>query len=50
VGKKIEKKCTISKVVKVKVLNLDLYLKLKNFEMKLEGIKKECEALPFPKF
>ncbi len=23
---------------------------LKNFEMKLEGIKKEYEALPFPKF
>jgi hypothetical protein len=36
--------------VKVKVLNIDLDLKLKNFEVKLEVIKKECEALPFPKF
>ncbi len=49
-GKKNEKKCTISKVVKVKVLNLNLDLELKNFEVKLEGIKKECETFPFPKF
>jgi hypothetical protein len=40
VGKLNENKSTISKVVKVKVLNLDLDLKLKNFEVKLEGIKK----------
>jgi hypothetical protein len=46
----MKKKSTISKVVKVKVLNLNLDLMLKNFEMKLEGIKKEYEALPFPKF
>jgi hypothetical protein len=24
--------------------------RVKNFEVKLEGIKKECETFPFPKF